>query len=170
MDGNYIVTLKKAGYSIDLATHMAECDANYFRIRKVMPFMDSRDERILTVVFAGISVPVRFVIKERSKYTSVVLIEPDKDCDVGETGMWEMGSISVRLYHDARTAEVIEIQKQRRFDPVYQYPNRKMRARDEKVQINKYLGEFLASCLSHGITEERMFPPDQFEIARLVHS
>ena len=73
--------MKKAGYSLDLATHMAECDANYLRIRKVMPFMDSRDERILTVVFAGISVPVRFVIKDRSKYTSVVLIEPDKDCD-----------------------------------------------------------------------------------------
>ena len=25
--------------------------------------------------------------------------------------MWKMGPISVRLYHDARTAEVIEIQK-----------------------------------------------------------
>ena len=84
--------------------------------------------------------------------------------------MWEIGPIIVRLYHDARTAEVIEIQKQRRFDPVYKYPNRKMRARDEKVQINKYLGEFLGNCLTNGIAEEAMFLPDRFEIARSVPS
>ena len=149
---------------------MAECDANYLRIRKVMPFMDSQDERAFSIELAGVLVRVKFIIKDRSRYTSVVSIEPDNGFDLDETGMWEMGPISVRLYHDARTAEVIEIQKQRRFDPVYKYPNRKMRARDEKVQINKYLGEFLGSCLTNGIVEQAMFPPGQFEIARSVPS
>jgi len=65
-----------------------------------------------------------------------------------------MLELTVRLYHDAKSAEVIEVQKQRRFDAVYDYPNEKMRQRDEKTQINRFLSEFLSMCLTHGVANE----------------
>jgi uncharacterized protein YqiB (DUF1249 family) len=34
--------------------------------------------------------------------------------------------------------------------PRYQYPNASMYQRDEKAQQNRYLGEWLSLCLSHG--------------------
>ena len=49
-----------------------------------------------------------------------------------------------------QVGEVIECHSQRRFDRVYDYPNRKMRQRDEKRALNRFLSEFLSLCLVHG--------------------
>jgi uncharacterized protein YqiB (DUF1249 family) len=38
----------------------------------------------------------------------------------------------------------------------YPYPNRKMYQRDEKFQLNRFLGEWLAQCLSHGRVVDRV--------------
>ena len=53
-------------------------------------------------------------------------------------------SLTVRAYHDARLAEVIGYQNQSRFEPYYDYPNRQMRQRFEKRQVNLFLSEWLA--------------------------
>ena len=53
-------------------------------------------------------------------------------------------SLTVRAYHDARLAEVIGYQNQSRFEPYYDYPNRQMRQRFEKRQVNLFLREWLA--------------------------
>jgi hypothetical protein len=60
-------------------------------------------------------------------------------------------NISVRVYHDAKSAEVIKIDNQKVFHGVYEYPNRKMRQPDEKEQINRFLGEVLSLCIENGI-------------------
>ena len=127
---------------------MAECDANYLRLIKLLPAIDTCDERVVGLGLGDDGPQVRFEVIQRSRYTSVVQIEQLGHPD----GHVDEVSIRVRLYHDARSAEVIEIQKQRRFEPVYDYPNPQMRARDEKAQVNKYLSEFLANCLSHGVS------------------
>jgi uncharacterized protein YqiB (DUF1249 family) len=62
-----------------------------------------------------------------------------------------MPRMLVRLYHDARSAEVVEVRNECRFKEVYEYPNPKMRARDEKAQVNRFLGEYLAICLRYGL-------------------
>ena len=59
-------------------------------------------------------------------------------------------SLTIRLYHDARCAEVVEYQGKRHFRAVYDYPNEDMRHPDEKAQINRFLSEYLAVCLAHG--------------------
>ena len=61
-------------------------------------------------------------------------------------------ALSVRLYHDARSAEVVEYQRDDHFRAVYDYPNRHMRLPDEKAQVNRFLGEFLSMCLVHGVS------------------
>jgi uncharacterized protein len=58
--------------------------------------------------------------------------------------------LKVRLYHDAKAAEVIEFQHARRFAAVYPYPNPEMRQPDEKAQVNRFLGEYLSMCLACG--------------------
>ena len=56
----------------------------------------------------------------------------------------------VRLYHDASLAEVVKCQGYQQFAPRYEYPNINMHQIDEKAQMNRFLGELLAHCVSHG--------------------
>ena len=60
----------------------------------------------------------------------------------------------VTIYHDARSAEVVSYQAQNRFHGSYEYPNSRMRQRDEKVQLNRFLSEFLTLCLEHGASSQ----------------
>ena len=58
--------------------------------------------------------------------------------------------MTIRLYHDARMAEVISNQDIRQVKPRYDYPNSKMHLPDEKEQINIFLKEWLQLCLKLG--------------------
>ena len=58
--------------------------------------------------------------------------------------------LTVRLYHDARLAEVTEASPFRRVQARYPYPNSQMHQRDEKAQWNRFLGEWLAHVHDHG--------------------
>ena len=140
---------KRRRYNIDLCAHMAECEANYLRLNKLMPKLRETDDRRFDVTLGDSAATVRFEVTERSPYTTVVAIHQVVDVDRFPTL-----SMTVRLYHDAKSAEVIEVQKQRGFAAVYDYPNSQMRQRDEKVQINRFLSEFLSLCLSHGVANE----------------
>jgi hypothetical protein len=55
--------------------------------------------------------------------------------------------ITVRCYHDARVAEVINFQHHKHFNARYSYPNPQMYQRNEKQQINAFLGEWMNYCL-----------------------
>lgn len=52
-------------------------------------------------------------------------------------------SMTVRMYHDAKVAEVVNCSGQGIFEPEYGYPNKCMLQRDEKRQVNRLLGEWL---------------------------
>ena len=69
----------KKKYSIDLAGLMAECEANYLRIMKLLPDMSEIDIREFGVELAG-SPPVQFrlEVKERCKYTTMVDISQQR--------------------------------------------------------------------------------------------
>ena len=58
-------------------------------------------------------------------------------------------AMTVRLYHDARVAEVISSQNTGAFAASYDYPNTKMRQRNEKQMVNIFLAEWLQFCLKH---------------------
>lgn len=135
-------------YKIDLVEHMAECDQNYARVIKLFPDHAQADHRDLLLCFGEEVVNVRMSVLERSRYTSVILLNQEA------SSMAPSNRIRIRVYHDAKSAEVIEIQNQRRFEAIYDYPNSKMRQRDEKKQINRFLGEFLGFCLTFGTSSE----------------
>ncbi|HEY6600079.1 MAG TPA: DUF1249 domain-containing protein [Pseudomonadales bacterium] len=140
-------------YRVDLAAHMAECDANYLRLVKLAPGLDDGEQRLLVLVVAERRITVRIALLERCPYTSLIEISQHPWLD-GLAFELPAPRLLVRMYHDARSAEVVEFQTARRFHPVYAYPNDEMRHRDEKAQINRFLAEYLSACLYHGVAED----------------
>ncbi len=154
-------------YKVDLPRHMAECDANYIRLLKLIPELESAgkarpareceasaiDEwQALTWRFTvdPASGPHEFEVclrvVEAFRYTTTLEIAA-----LSGFSQWS-GSpcMTVRVYHDAATAEAVSYQGHRGFIARYTTPNRKMYHQDEKKQINEFLGEWLALCLSAG--------------------
>ncbi len=134
-------------YSINLPAHMAECDANYLRLLKLFPSIRSEDEREFAVDLGPAAVGIELRVLERAPYTTLIeLVQESQDA-----GNWmSQPRITIRLYHDARCAEVVSYQRARDFQAVYDYPNPDMYHPDEKVQVNRLLGELLAICLHRG--------------------
>jgi uncharacterized protein YqiB (DUF1249 family) len=135
---------------MDLPAHMAECDANYLRLNKLFPELGEVDTGAIALELNGQRLSVRMQVMERSPYTTLIRLSQHPDAP------WNhRARMTVRLYHDARSAEVVEYQGKKHFlRAVYDYPNADMRQPDEKAQINRFLGEYLAHCLSHGVAVE----------------
>ena len=64
--------------------------------------------------------------------------------------------IRMRLYHDVEMAEVIGWDHHRHWLPIYTYPNRRMYLPDEKLAINRFLGDWLGHCLKLGVACDRI--------------
>lgn len=148
----------KQRYCVDLGNQMAECDANYIRLLKLMPDMlhgsplggqhpgqDCLEIGIQTDAEKSIRVEISVI--QRFKYTtslSILLC-----CD--SYSPWiQWPAIEVRVYHDLKTAEVSSFEQHRHFQSRYEYPNRGMFHPDEKAQLNRFLGELLSHCLANG--------------------
>jgi uncharacterized protein len=140
-------------YSVDLLSHMAECDANYARLMKLMPRHAECDRHAFNLVVAGREARVSIEVVERCPNTTVIELVQHPVVS-GLSFHWPPLRVVIRLYHDARNAEVVEFQRSTRFRSAYPYPNPQMRQRDEKAQVNRFLGEFLAACLAHGTATE----------------
>ncbi|MGM0632871.1 MAG: DUF1249 domain-containing protein [Pseudomonadota bacterium] len=156
-------------YRADLMRYMAECDANYIRLLKLIPHLESlTDDTEPTEtgsVFDGVGddadtwrfrvggseaggrpLTVRIRILERFRYTATLEFSL---CSA--LGRWLSAPvIGVRVYHDAATAEVVNYQGRSGFRLSYGTPNAQMYHQDEKSQINELLGEWLDLCLSAG--------------------
>ncbi|MFT5690808.1 MAG: hypothetical protein ACI92E_000131 [Oceanicoccus sp.] len=162
--------MRKKQYSIDLAGLMAECEANYLRIMKLLPDMSQINIREFGVELAG-SAPIQFrlEIKECCKYTTMVdisqrpLLSPLNEDDPDPLDSAESGSpratfdswikpptFSLRIYHDAKMAEVISFDNHEQLQVKYDYPNTQMYQSNEKSQLNMFLGEWLSHCLLYG--------------------
>lgn len=144
------MAVSEVRYVPDVSGMMSECETNYARMLKLMPQTGTRS---LTVSYpGGQAVTVLFELLESFRYTSSVRISQcDASCD------WlHLPAMTVRLYHDARMAEVVDARHMRQLRGIYNYPNDGMHQIDEKVQRNLYLGEWLCYCLQHGHADEEI--------------
>jgi uncharacterized protein YqiB (DUF1249 family) len=139
-------------YSVDLPSHMAECDANYHRLLRLFPSLREAQELAFALFLPSFDARVAFTVLEESPYTTLLGIKVSVDNEW--LALAAAPEMSVRVYHDAQSAEIVSYQKQNRFHGKYEYPNARMRQRDEKVQLNRFLGEFLTLCLEHGASAE----------------
>lgn len=140
-------------YVPDLTGLMAECEANYARLLKLLPDIERVSSKQVAITYPnGVAVNIQFIRLEQFRYTSTVQIQHSTSA-----GLWlDMPSMVVRLYHDAHMAEVVDAQHMRQLKGIYNYPNTKMHQADEKAQRNLYLGEWLCYCLQHGHVLEQV--------------
>lgn len=133
-------------YCVDLAAGQAECEANYFRLDRLLHAF-REDDRCFAL---GAHLQMHICVKERSPYTTLLEIEQ------APTAVASLApSLSVRVYHDAQLAEVVAFSYLRRVLPRYDYPNPAMHQPDEKAQWNRFLGEWLSHCLQFGVPLDR---------------
>lgn len=79
-------------------------------------------------------------VREDHKYTSVI----DLAVTINAAGTYPINmTMTVRMCHDARVAEVVCCSELPVPEPEYMIPNKFMHHRDEKQQINRLLGEWL---------------------------
>ncbi len=136
----------KPRYRVDLSGLQALCEANYLRLRKLMPDIAVKDERQIVLCIEG-EQQQRLVMQviERCRYTTMLRLSYQQHNE------WlQPPSMEVRLYHDASMAEVVAVYNRRRLHGVYPYPNEQMLQPDEKFQLNRFLGEWLGYCQHHG--------------------
>ena len=133
-------------YKVDLKGFMADCEANYARLRRLFPAMGARDHHSVALDDRG---DRHFVLRvlERSPYTSLVEVVERAP----EPWPWlGFPAMRIRLYHDARLAEVVGFDRVGRIRPRYPYPNAVMHQPDEKAQWNRFLAEWLSMALGSG--------------------
>lgn len=162
--------MRAARYRIDLSRQMAGCDANYIRLLKLLPHLESyRLDCLQCVTDEGYSrdflidsmhapageeavmeARVRIRVLEVFRYTSTLEIAQLNQYGERLNQWVEPPSILIRVYHDAHAAEAVAYQGHRGFLARYETPNSRMYHQDEKRQINEFLGEWLSLCVQAG--------------------
>lgn len=148
-----------------LHEQMAVCDANFIRLLKLLPALQSAAGRPTmanckasllqrTILIPGKTeadgMMVSLSVREHFRFTTeidVIQQRPHAERDYLSPCML------VRLYHDAKTAEVISYQHQRTH---WQLPATRPGSgwhalSVEKIQLNGFLGEWLTLCLAQGM-------------------
>lgn len=145
----------KKRYVPDLVKDNAICEANYWRLQKLLPDQENLETRLLDVHQGENRLAhIRFHVLDRFKYTFTVLV--DYDVDNLPENISRLRLV-VRMYHDVNMAEVVDCEKGSQLNGVYQYPNKTMYYSDEKSQLNQFLAECLGQCLSHGVEQKVVY-------------
>lgn len=133
-------TLKKK-YVPHLPSILATCENNYACALKLLPDCDSEN---LSYEFK-ISELLKYNIKilDSARYTSTLMMSQVAN----NTPSFLRPSMEIRLYHDAKVAEVLSCQRVSKLQPSYEYPNLNMHMRNEKQMVNVFLAEWLHFCL-----------------------
>lgn len=146
---------------------MTLCANNYLLLVKLLADKEKEGEKRHFFINDYLAYTIK--IEEVTRYTSLVHFEQDsfkqsifeQDTDKkslkGEKKLVVSTVVNlmhprmtIRLYHDARMAEVISTQDIQQVKPRYDYPNQHMHQQDEKQQINEFLHEWLQLCLQLG--------------------
>ncbi|MDD1781697.1 DUF1249 family protein [Enterovibrio sp. ZSDZ35] len=135
-------------YQVDLSALMRMYETNYAKLVRLMPRQDDVGEYCVYEIQGQ---EFQLDIVESTRYTTLIDI-----WQRGEVPSYLRPRLTVRLYHDARVAEVCTSQQISRIQPRYDYPNPRMHQRDEKRQINAFLSDWLALCLKNGITKHNI--------------
>ena len=134
----------KKPYHVDLAELMRVYETNYAKLNALLPVgHEVGDVRC----YQAVNMVYQLTVNEVTKYTTLLDI-----CQSDEMPVFPLPKMSVRLYHDARVAEVCASGDFSRVKAKYDYPNTKLLQKDEKFQLNKFLGEWLTFCLKTGIS------------------
>lgn len=153
---NQNVRMKK--YVPDIVHLGALFESNYRRIMKLLHLVGEDDElNILLYNGERYIGTVNAKNIDSAKYTDTILLQ-----QISTAGPWlNNPALTVRMYHDAAVAEVISSRGHRPLEGRNDYPNKFMHHPDEKVQLNRFLAEWLSFCLRFGICDSHPFNPNK---------
>ncbi len=127
---------------------MALYEENYIRLRTLLPSLERLPRQAVSHVPGCVDLHVE--IRERARYTTTL----NMTCRFTHDGcVRHEPDLLVRICHDARTAEVLELRGRRRGDG--HTDARRTLAR--RWRCNRFLYKWLSYCLRRG----HRFPPDQ---------
>lgn len=141
------MSLVRERYRVDLPELQSSCEVNYARLMRLLPDMRASPAPRRIALSQGEHALGELVLSvlESSPYTSLLEVRQE-----GWLAWLPLPRFEVRVYHDARMAEVVAAQRVRRLRGLYRYPNAQMHQPDEKTQLNLFLGEWLEHCLACG--------------------
>lgn len=120
-------------------------ERNYAKLLELIPLLRQSELKCALAVHDGHT--LRIELLERGPYSVLLHLR----YGVNDAGPWLRDlEMQVRLYHDARVAEVVAYQHHQHFRARYEVPNRAMLGQREKRQVNVFLGEWLSHCLEAG--------------------
>lgn len=147
------ISLRK--YQPRLSTLMNLCDVNYMLLLKLLA--NNEEVGQTRHFFISDFLSYNIIINEVTRYTTLITINQNALILGENLSHLFSPKMTIRLYHDARMAEVISSQDIRHVKPRYDYPNTKMHLPDEKEQINTFLKEWLQLCHKLGQVKISMF-------------
>lgn len=153
------MTFTTRKYQPRLSTLMNLCDVNYMLLLKLLG--DKEDVGEVRQFFISDFLSYIINVDEVTRYTTVVTINQNAIVMGENLSQLFRPKMIIRLYHDARMAEVISSQDVRYVKPRYDYPNTKMHLPDEKEQINVFLKEWLQLCHKFGQVKLTLFDKNQ---------
>ncbi len=124
-------------------------ETNYAKMNRLISAHPSVGE---THSFQVSQMAYQLEVKEVTRYTTLVDV-----CQCDLRPVFPLPRMTVRLYHDAKVAEVCASEQISQVRAKYDYPNQRMMQKDEKFQLNQFLGEWLTFCLRHGISRAPIY-------------
>lgn len=122
---------------------MQSYEANYRKITALLPTrLDIGDEYHYLIGQNQYAMRVM----EITKYTMIVRL-----MSLTHASLVQFPTMHIRIYSDARVAEVLRVNDLGHFHAKYDYPNTDMLQKDEKSQWNLFLDEWLSLCLKQGV-------------------
>ena len=126
---------------------LAVCEANFLRLKKILNNFSVSKYLFETINPDSSSNPISFNVIHRTKHT--LIIEAKQ-----KIKLKKMASLIIRIQIslDAKLAEVISFQGERAVP--YFMKVLKTQSRDEKIQQNRFLTEWLENIFANGINPQ----------------
>ena len=126
---------------------LAICEANFLRLKKILNNFSLNKYLFETINPDSSSNPISFKVIHRTKHT--LIIEAKQKIKLKKM---ESLIIRIQVSLDAKLAEVISFQGERAVP--YFMKVLKTQSRDEKIQQNRFLTEWLENIFANGINPQ----------------
>lgn len=159
-------------YTVDLAGMHALYEFNYARLQKLLRGAGVQDR-------LGAMAPLEFawgaeqaVMLDEASVTVQPVLQLERVERTRYTETWRLAQMTptlpwcpeldmeVRLFHDARMADVLRFQSARRIPARVPAGDQRGWRINEKQLVNQFLGDCLQHCLQHGLPRDPRLSPD----------
>ncbi len=126
---------------------LALCEANFLRLKKILNNFSENKYLFETINPDSSSNPISFCVIQRTRHT--LIIEAKQKIKLKKI---ENLIIRIQISLDAKLAEVVSFQGERAVP--YFMKVLKTQSRDEKIQQNRFLTEWLENIFANGINPQ----------------